>query len=192
MNSRGNLQRKCVKAHPRAAGKCSGRCIRWYPRLELPRRPDGTRRFEALGGYPTRSHAEAALAEALARRSHGFALDPAKLTVNQYLDRWLAHIQATLRARTVARYAALLRDHVRPESAVGPSSSWRRWRSRPSTTGWPSAGAGTASRAGSPPSTSWPSTAVCTAPWPRPSPGGLLHATSLPMQPHRRCHQERG
>jgi hypothetical protein len=81
MNSRGNLQRKCVKGHPKADGKCSGRCIRWYPRLELPRAPDGTRAFEALGGYPTRAQAEAALADALARRSHGLTLDPAKLTI---------------------------------------------------------------------------------------------------------------
>src|SRR4029450_13781943 len=118
MSSRGNLQRKCVKGHPKAAGKCSGRCIRYYPRLELPRGPDGRRRFEALGGYPTRKHAEAALADALARRSHGFALDPAKLTVDQYLDRWLAHVRTSLRARTVARYAALLRDHVRTHPAA--------------------------------------------------------------------------
>jgi integrase len=114
MNSRGNLQRKCVKGHLKAQGKCSSRCIRYYPRLELPRNSDGTRRFESLGGYPTRTQAEAALADALARRSHGFALDPAKLTVDQYLDRWLAHIRTSLRARTVTRYAALLRDHVRP------------------------------------------------------------------------------
>jgi integrase len=120
MNSRGNLQRKCVKAHPKTAGKCSGRCIRWYPRLELPRGPDGRRRFEALGGYPTRSQAEAALADALTRRSHGFALDPAKLTVDQYLDRWLTHIRTSLRARTVAGYAALLRDHVRPDIGARP------------------------------------------------------------------------
>ena len=120
MNSRGNLQRKCVKGHPKARGKCSGRCIRWYPRLELPRGPDGKRRFEALGGYPTRSHAEAAMAEALARHAHGLALDPAKLTVNQYLDRWLAHIRTSLRARTVARYTALLRDHVRPHVGARP------------------------------------------------------------------------
>src|SRR5215218_10396467 len=114
MNSRGNLQRRCVKAHTKAAAKCSSRCIRWYPRLELPRGPDRTRRFEALGGYPTRAQAEAALADALARRSLGFVLDPAKLTVNQYLDRWLDHIRTNRRARTVARYTALLRDHVRP------------------------------------------------------------------------------
>jgi integrase len=120
MSSRGNLQRKCVKGHPRAASKCSGRCIRYYPRLELPRGPDGTRQFEALGGYPTRKHAEAAVADALARHAHGLALDPAKLTVDQYLDRWLAHIRSSLRARTVARYTALLRDHVRPSLGARP------------------------------------------------------------------------
>jgi integrase len=120
MSSRGNLQRKCVKGHPKTAAKCSGRCIRWYPRLELPRGPDGTRTFEALGGYPTRSQAEAALADALARHAHGLALDPAKLTVNQYLDRWLTHIRTSLRARTVARYTALLRDHVRPHVGARP------------------------------------------------------------------------
>jgi integrase len=60
------------------------------------------------------------MADALARRSHGFALDPAMLTVNQYLDRWLAHIRGSLRARTVARYAALLGDHVRPHVGARP------------------------------------------------------------------------
>jgi hypothetical protein len=120
MSSRGSLQRKCVKGHPKPYGRCSGRCIRYYPRLELPRGPDGTRRFESLGGYPTRSQAEAALADALARRSHGFALDPAKVTVDQYLDRWLDHIRISLRARTVARYTALLRDHVRPHVGARP------------------------------------------------------------------------
>jgi integrase len=120
MSSRGNLQRKCVKGHPKTAVKCSGRCIRWYPRLELPRGPDGTRRFESLGGYPTRSQAEAAVADALARRSHGITLDPAKLTVDQYLDRWLAHVRSSLRARTVARYAALLRYHIRPDIGARP------------------------------------------------------------------------
>ena len=39
MSSRGNLQRKCVKGHPKPAGKCSSRCVRWYPRLELSPRP---------------------------------------------------------------------------------------------------------------------------------------------------------
>jgi len=45
---------------------------------------------------------------------------PAKLTVNQYLDRWLAHVRTTRRARTVARYTALLRDYVRSSIGARP------------------------------------------------------------------------
>jgi hypothetical protein len=103
VSSRGNLHRKCVKGHTKAEGRCSGRCLRWYPRIELPRDPDGKRRFASLGGYPTRKQAEAAVAAELERR-RGVALDPVRLTVDQYLDRWLAHTQTALRARTVARY----------------------------------------------------------------------------------------
>jgi integrase len=114
MSSRGYMHRKCVKGHTKYEGKCSGRCIRWYPRIELPGGPDGKRRFAYLGGYPTLKQAETALEEELQRRTHGIALDPHKLTVDQYLDRWLAHIQTTLRARTVARYRSILKHHVRP------------------------------------------------------------------------------
>jgi len=88
------------------------------------RDPDGDHPFEALGGYPTRAQPEAAMADALARRSHGFALDSAKLTVNQYLD----HLRGSLRARTGARYTALLGDQVRPSSG---GSSNRRDDARP-------------------------------------------------------------
>ncbi|HJW59474.1 MAG TPA: site-specific integrase, partial [Actinomycetota bacterium] len=70
--------------------------------------------------YPTRTQAEAALADALARHAHGLTLDPAKLTVDQYLDRWLAHVRTSLRVRTVARYAALLGDHIRPHVGARP------------------------------------------------------------------------
>jgi integrase len=108
------------KATPRQLASAQAAASATTPDSKLPHGRDGTRRFESLGGYPTRSQAEAALADALARRSHGPALDPAKLTVDQYLDRWLAHVRTSLRARTVARYAALLRDHVRPSLGTRP------------------------------------------------------------------------
>jgi integrase len=114
MSSRGNIRRKCVKGHRLAEGKCSSRCIRWYPRLELPHGPDGKRRLVSLGGYPTRNQAETAVTKELERRSNGLGLEPHRLTVSQYLDRWLAHIRTIRRARTVARYRALLAHHVRP------------------------------------------------------------------------------
>jgi integrase len=114
MSSRGNISRRCVKGHRLAEGRCSGRCIRWYPRIELPRGPDGKRRLVSLGGYSTRKQAEAAVTMELQRRSNGLGLEPHRLTVNQYLDRWLAHIRTIRRARTVARYRSLLGHHVRP------------------------------------------------------------------------------
>jgi integrase len=114
MSSRGNIRRKCVKGHRLAEGKCSSRCIRWYPRIELPHGPDGKRRLVSLGGYPTRKQAEAAVTKELQRRSNGLGLEPHRLTVNQYLDRWLAHIRTIRRACTVARYRSLLAHHVRP------------------------------------------------------------------------------
>jgi integrase len=114
MSSRGNISRRCVKGHRLAQGKCSSRCIRWYPRIELPRGPDGKRRLISLGGYPTRKQAEAAVTQEVQRRSQGLGLEPHKLPVDQYLDRWLAHIQTIRRARTVARYRTLLDHHVRP------------------------------------------------------------------------------
>jgi hypothetical protein len=144
MGSRGNLQRKCVKGHPKTAGRCSSRCVRWYPRLELPRTPDGRRRFEALGGYPTRALAKAAMADALARQVHGLALEPAKLTVNQYLDRWLAHIRGSLRPGPWPATPPCSSFTYAPSLAPDPSSSSPRWRSRPSTTSWPSVAAATA------------------------------------------------
>jgi len=113
MSSRGNLRRKCVKGHRKQEGKCSSRCLRWYPRIELPRGPDGERNLVSLGGYLTRKQAEAAVATELARR-RGSNPDSQTLTVNTYLDRYLAHIRTIRRVRTVGRYAALLRDHVRP------------------------------------------------------------------------------
>jgi Phage integrase, N-terminal SAM-like domain len=186
MNSRGNLQRKCVKAHPKTAGKCSSRCIRWYPRLELPRGPDGARRFESLGGYPTRAQADVALADALARRSHGFLLDPTKLTVDQYLDRWLAHIRTTRRARTVARYTALLRDYVRPSIGARPLKQLTPLEVQAIYDRLAVGGRRDGKPGGLAPSTSWPCTAACTAPWPRPSSGGWWLTMLPPMPPRRR------
>jgi len=113
MSSRGNLRRMCVKGHNKTEQKCSSRCLRWYPRIELERGADGKRCLVSLGGYPTRKQAEAAVAKELARRKRR-TLDTQTLTVNAYLDRYLAHIRTIRRARTVQRYAELLRDHVRP------------------------------------------------------------------------------
>ena len=178
MNSRGSLQRKCVKGHPKTASRCSGRCIRWYPRLELPRAPTAPAGSKPWAATP-RSQAEAALAAALARHAHGLALDPAKLTLNQYLDRWLVHVRISLRARTVARYTALLRDHVRPSLGARHLKQLTPLEVQAVYDRLAVGGRRDGKPGGLAPSTSWPCTAAC-APWPRRSPGGCSPATSPP------------
>jgi len=65
----GTIERKCMKGHKKAEGRCSPRCVRWYPRIQRAT-PDGhgRRRFDYLGGYPTRAAARAALDQALGRQ----------------------------------------------------------------------------------------------------------------------------
>ena len=127
----GTIERKCTKGHKKAEGRCSPRCVRWYPRIRRAT-PDGRgrRRFDYLGGYPTRAAARAALDQALGRQGDNANGDrasnpsysstgvggPAPPPLNDLLDHWLAHLQTNkaLRLRTIGRYRQLLEHHVRP------------------------------------------------------------------------------
>lgn len=70
----GTIERKCMKGHKKAEGRCSPRCVRWYPRIQRAT-PDGhsRRRFDYLGGYPTKAAARAALHQALGRQGDNVA-----------------------------------------------------------------------------------------------------------------------
>ncbi len=142
--AKGTVERKCLKGHNKAEGSCSTSCLRWYPRIEHPT-PDGEghRRFDYLGGYPTKAAAQQALDQACRRRHDDPAADrsrptrrrrtvargPASAhptpTVNQLLDQWLAHLQTkgAIRLRTLGRYHQLLHHHVRPYLGTLPLSA---------------------------------------------------------------------
>jgi integrase len=128
----GTIERKCTKGHNKAEGRCSPRCVRWYPRVQRTA-PDGhgRRRFDYLGGYPTKAAARSALDQAL-RRHRGRPSDPSIIvrgsappTLNDLLDHWLAHLQTNkaLRLRTVGRYRHLLEHHLRPHLGTVPLSA---------------------------------------------------------------------
>jgi hypothetical protein len=130
----GTIERKCMKGHNKAEGRCSPRCVRWYPRIQRAT-PDGQSRcrFDYLGGYPTKAAARAALDQALERQGDTVAPNPptntgtaargpASPTLNDLLDHWLAHLHTSkaLRLRTIGRYRQLLAHHLRPYLGTVP------------------------------------------------------------------------
>ncbi len=131
----GTIERKCTKGHHKAEGRCSPRFVRLYPRIQRTT-PDGhgRRRFDYLGGYPTKAAARSALDQALGRHSDHptnpsststVVGEPASPALDDLLDHWLAHLQTNkpVRLRTIGRYRQLLTHHVRPYLGEHPISS---------------------------------------------------------------------
>src|SRR6266498_4958468 len=109
---RGSVISKCTHGHKKAEQRCSSRCRLWYWVLSVPPGPDGTRRRQWSAGFKTRKQAEAALTEELRRRDQGIILNPEKLTVRQFTDRWLDHM-ATLGRDEDRKSTRLNSSHVR-------------------------------------------------------------------------------
>jgi hypothetical protein len=86
--------------------------------LDLPRGADGKRKQKWLSGYPTRREAEAALAHALNEVHTGRYVEPAAMTVRQYLcDEWLPASAARVRATTLRGHRQLIDSYAVP--AIG-------------------------------------------------------------------------
>ena len=54
------------------------------------------------------------LTKAMADRDSGLVFDAGKMTVGEYLDRWLDSIRDTLRRRTWTRHEEVVRLHLKP------------------------------------------------------------------------------
>ena len=78
-------------------------------------RADGRRRQRWLSGFRTRKDAEAKLAEVLGQLAGTGYVEPAKLTVGDYLEhQWLPAVRGSLRSGTWENYARTLRTRVIP------------------------------------------------------------------------------
>jgi integrase len=85
---------------------------RWVAVLDLGWR-DGKRTRKYFYGR-TRDQVARTLARALARQQQGYEFANERLTVEQFLGRWLEAKQGTVRPGTWARYEELVRLHVNP------------------------------------------------------------------------------
>jgi integrase len=74
---------------------------------------EGRKRRSVSG--KTRAEVARKLTEAMANRDGGLVYDAGKLTVGEYLDRWLADsVKGTVKETTYANYAYITRVHIRP------------------------------------------------------------------------------
>lgn len=89
---------------------------RWYGRIDLPADPVTGARRQKRFNAPTKREVEEMAAQLLASLANGgFAeADAGKLTVSQYLERWLTSIAETVRTSTQERYADVVHKHIEP------------------------------------------------------------------------------
>src|SRR5918998_277244 len=74
---------------------------------------DGRKRKTLYG--KTRAEVSAKLTKAMADRDGGIVYDAGKLTVGEYLERWLADsVKGSVKERTYERYESIVRVHLVP------------------------------------------------------------------------------
>lgn len=88
----------------------------WEVTVDLGRDPaTGRRRRRFLSTRGTKRDAERALAEALHQRDTGIDISPGKITVGDYLRRWLRdYAEGAVAASTLARYTGIVEQHLIP------------------------------------------------------------------------------
>jgi integrase len=87
-----------------ASGHVRKRTSTWAYVLELPKGLDGKRRQQWVSGFKTKKAAQAALNQALADLESGGWSEASKLTVAEYLAKWLAIVAPGVKPATLHAY----------------------------------------------------------------------------------------
>jgi integrase len=88
----------------------------WYGRIDLPTDPVTGKRRQKRFNAPTKREVEAMAVQLLAAiENGGFSeADAKKITVSEYLTRWIASIEGAVRPSTKARYEEIVKRHIEP------------------------------------------------------------------------------
>lgn len=87
---------------------------RYYAVLDLVPGPDGKRRQKWFSGFTTKREAQGFLISALSDQQRGTFVEPTTKTLAEYLDEWVAAIEATLRPSTWDSYKSVIGSYVIP------------------------------------------------------------------------------
>lgn len=89
--------------------------VNWYVVIDHGRDPEGRRRQKWHGGFRTRKEAEAARAKIVHEMNAGVYVEPAKLTLEQWVrDHWLATMRTQVKPSTFDSYRRNLELHLLP------------------------------------------------------------------------------
>lgn len=93
----------------------------WYAVVDLPRGADGKRRqkWHRLTARSKRA-AQEELARLLTAIATGLYVEPAKLSLADFLRAWLEHVQTTVSAKTFERYRGIVEAHLIPHLGAHP------------------------------------------------------------------------
>ena len=97
--------------HIRKRGKRS-----WALVIDLGRDANGRRRQKWITVRGTKRDAERELARVITELDTGAFVEPSKLSVRDYLERWLSdHAHSRVAPKTFERYQQIVRSHIEPE-----------------------------------------------------------------------------
>ena len=86
----------------------------WTIVLDLGRDANGKRRQKWVTVRGTKREAEAELARLVHESNTGQWVEPSKITVGEYLEKWLALVEPKVAPKTHHRYAQIVRGHLVP------------------------------------------------------------------------------
>jgi integrase len=108
-DERGPRGQGCVRERP---ANQKGAIKTWELRYALSKGPDGKRRTVVTSFRGTSKEAKAAIREHLHSVDKGLHVDPSKVTVAEYIEKWLTDKKSDVTPKTLERYAELLRRHA--------------------------------------------------------------------------------
>jgi integrase len=104
-----------MTGHIRKRGKRS-----WAVVIDLGRDPDGRRKQKWHTIRGTKNDAVRRLTEILHSLDSGLYIEPSKLTVEIYLEKWLEVVKANITGKTFERYQEIVRRHLAPALGTLP------------------------------------------------------------------------
>jgi integrase len=111
-----------MKGHVRERGKGN-----WYAVLSTQEPQTGKRKvkFISLPDAKGKREAQQALARIVTELDSGTFVEPNRVTVAQFLERWLAHMQTQVAPRTYAGYCEKIRNNIIPALGAIPLTKLR-------------------------------------------------------------------